>query len=472
MRKSHILGRSGFAVALALIAVLVLVFAGRPVGAQSSFSSGSTSADGAFAPTTSQSIQVPASGVFNYTTVNIPAGVAITYTPNATNTPVTILASGDVTIAGLLILDGQKGTAAGAGGAGGPGGFGGGNGAVGIGTQSGTNGDGPGAGFGGSVSASTAAPGGGAGHAISGNTPNVAGSGSGGPAYGAAVLLPLIGGSGGGGGAATATFSGAGGGGGGGAILIASSTTITVSGGIYARGNVDGGGFGGAAGGSGSGGAIRLVANTLAGSGTLDVTCLGNSVQNFQGSNAGSIGYVRAEGYTTGAFTPSVPSGGMSLSTPNPVSIPSGGPSLVIASVGGVSAPSAPLGSLSGPPDIVLPATQPNPVTVNLQGSGIPLGTSAQLTITPLVGPAGAPVSSTAFGGAIGSSAAQASVTLPAGMSVITAAITVNLSNLADNRLPTHINGEPIDKVEIAATFGGKSRLTYITRSGKRIPAE
>ena len=47
---------------------------------------------------------MPDSGVFNFTTVNIPAGVTITFNRNATNKPLTILAIGDVVIAGTIIL--------------------------------------------------------------------------------------------------------------------------------------------------------------------------------------------------------------------------------------------------------------------------------------------------------------------------------------------------------------------------------
>ena len=90
--------------------------------AQNSFNSGSTGADGAFAPTTSQSIAVPTSGTFNFTTVNIPSGLTITFTRNSTNSPLTILASGDVVIAGNINIDGQTATANGAGALGGPGG--------------------------------------------------------------------------------------------------------------------------------------------------------------------------------------------------------------------------------------------------------------------------------------------------------------------------------------------------------------
>lgn len=46
--------------------------------AQGSFNSGSTGADGAFAPTQGWvNVQVPPSGVLNYTTINIPDGVNV-----------------------------------------------------------------------------------------------------------------------------------------------------------------------------------------------------------------------------------------------------------------------------------------------------------------------------------------------------------------------------------------------------------
>src|SRR5687767_6259305 len=57
-----------------LLAMLTLTFslvcAAETLQAQRQFSSGSTGADGAFAPTASQSIVVPDSGLFNFTTVN------------------------------------------------------------------------------------------------------------------------------------------------------------------------------------------------------------------------------------------------------------------------------------------------------------------------------------------------------------------------------------------------------------------
>src|SRR5437588_6316508 len=127
-----------------------LLFAAATVHGQNSFNSASTGTDGAFAPTTSQSIAVPASGTFNFTTVNIPSGVTITFTRNATNTPLTILASGDVVIAGNINIDGQPGSTNNTGGLGGPGGSNGGAGGYGFDqSSSGVPGDGPGGGGGG-----------------------------------------------------------------------------------------------------------------------------------------------------------------------------------------------------------------------------------------------------------------------------------------------------------------------------------
>lgn len=152
------------------------------------FNSGSTGADGAFSPTVNTELQVPASGVFNFTTVNIPSGVLVTFKPNAANTPVTILASGDVTISGVVSVNGGS-AGAGGGGTGGPGGF---RGGAGSGTGTGGTGLGPGGGSGG-VSPYFIGDGGSYATSPTGNPSLI---------YGTNLLLPLLGGSGGGGGGA------------------------------------------------------------------------------------------------------------------------------------------------------------------------------------------------------------------------------------------------------------------------------
>ncbi|HKQ52750.1 MAG TPA: hypothetical protein VJT74_10300, partial [Pyrinomonadaceae bacterium] len=77
--------------AAACLLLSLLTCAALTAHAQNNFSSGSTGADGAFSPTSSQTIVVPDSGVFNFTTVNIPNDVFITFARNSKNTPVTIL---------------------------------------------------------------------------------------------------------------------------------------------------------------------------------------------------------------------------------------------------------------------------------------------------------------------------------------------------------------------------------------------
>lgn len=469
LRKPRLIGRW----AAMIVTALSLFCAADTLNAQNSFNSGSTGADGAFAPTTNQSIAVPDSGVFNFTTINIPAGVTITFTRNATNNPVTILASGDVVIAGIVNVDGKAATANGLGGLGGPGGFNGGTGGYGFDQSfSGVPGDGPGGGGGGiggtTITGTNIGDGGGGGFGLPGGSGGGGtNAGLGGPRFGTVAILPLVGGSGGGGGAASANTRGGPGGGGGGAILIASSGTITLNGTIFARGG-SGLGFSTffSGGGGGSGGAIRLIANTFTGTGVMNVTG-GNGVGgNFHNGGSGGQGYIRVEAFDKTNFTGSTsPTNIISFALPHAITPPNT-PSLRIASVGGINAPSTPLGSLQGVPDIIVPSSQPNPVTVALEGSNLPLGTIVQVTLTPSTGNRTS-LQSSGLAGTESASTATASVTLPAGMAVISASATIDLTLAKAN--PIFIEGERVRRIEVAATFGGPSQLTYITASGRRI---
>ena len=80
------------------LTVMLVLMPGLALG----FDSGSTGADGALNPTVNTQLQLPPSGIFNFTSVNIPSGVTVTFQKNTTNTPVTILASSNVTIVGAL----------------------------------------------------------------------------------------------------------------------------------------------------------------------------------------------------------------------------------------------------------------------------------------------------------------------------------------------------------------------------------
>jgi hypothetical protein len=176
---------------------------------------------------------------------------------------------------------------------------------------------------------------------------------------------------------------------------------------------------------------------------------------------------VRVEAFDTSSLSATtINNAPISTSLPNPVN-PPGAPQLVIASVGGVSAPANPLGTFSGPPDIVLPANQTNPVNVVVQASGIPAGTAVTVTVVPSNG-APSPGQGASLTGTTASSSTTISVSLPPGVNVLTASAIIDLT-VARSGPPLLINGDKIDRIEIAATFGEASRITYVTHSGKRI---
>ncbi len=415
------------------------------VGTAYSFESGSTGADGPFNPTSNVELQLPPDGVFNFTTVNIPAGVTVTFKKNSANTPVYILATGDVLIQGTIRVDGisTTSTTGTSPGKGGPGGYDGGyGGSTGL---PGGRGLGPGGGGGGPSSSYT--NGGGGGFGTAGGT---SGSlhGAGGSTYGNANLIPLIGGSGGGGSAGSSTASGSGGGGGGGAILIASSGTITVTGTISANG---GDGYSNA--GGGSGGAIRLIANTIEGDGTISARGGDLSVNNKGGS-----GRIRLEAYTITRTAGTDPP--YTYGQPGPIFVPNS-PSLRITSIGGISVPETPTGSYAVP-DVLLPSTTTNPVTVTLSASNIPAGTTVTVSVIPQYG--SATNVTTILNGTDQSSTASADVNLSTQyVNVIMAQATFTLQTAM------YYDGERIEGVRVVTTMGKGSEVVYITESGKEI---
>jgi hypothetical protein len=458
------------------MAFLLSGFCFFQAAAQGGFVSGSTGADGELAPTANQTIQLPESGVFNFTNVNVPSGVTVKFIPNSQNTPVTILATGNVTITGSIVVDGDPGLSTGMGGKGGPGGGGGGAGGLMIDNFAGITGDGRGGGGGGGTNITGTTNwggGGGGGYGLAGSNGASNGNsnaliGQGGPAYGTSSLLPLLGGSGGGGGAASSSNNrGGAGGGGGGAILIASSGTLTLSGTISARGgngvtiNVGGGG------GAGAGGAIRLIANTLVGTGSLDVRggTAGSIVFTGSPGGSGGRGFLRAETYDYSTFNPNTNSTPINITLPNPVSVPAN-PMLRISTIAGVTVPVNAKGSLQGAPDVVLPGALANPVEIQIEAANVPVDQVVQVTITPPNGTR-TTYQSTALTGTNSTSTATASISLPAGMSVITVTLTVNLQTA--KMQPLFIDGERINRIEIAANLGGQSETFYVTAAGKRL---
>jgi len=428
-----------------LLFTLLLMAVGTAAQATiSTFVSGSTGADGALNPSTNTIVTIPASGVMNYTTINVPAGITVTFLANALNTPIALLATGNVTIAGTISVNGGNATAT-APGTGGPGGFGGGiayNPYVVI----GGSGLGPGGGQG---AGPTTTP-------TTGGNGSYAGIGTGNSApttYGNINILPLIGGSGGGGG-----FNGfyqSFGGGGGGAILIASTGTITHTGTITAKG---GGGF--SAGGAGSAGAIKLMANNVTGSGTIDAS-----------SGTGGTGRTRIESFNLSFYGTSNPA--FTYGIPGSV-FGSAPPSIAITSIAGISAPAIPTGSFVAP-DVSLPNTTVNPVPVTITATNIPVGTNFTIRVIPSGWKTTAvtndlPVVTTTLSGTTAFSTGSANVTIPPTCSAIGLACTsVIVAQATFTVTAFNYNGEEIDQVRVARSSNGTSGLFYIAKSGKEI---
>lgn len=310
--------------ALALVASVSSVFAQLIIPSDGS--------DGAFSPvanievdlsqavtgTWSDPSSIPSKGiydaqkwaiVFKYASVNIPAGVTVTFKNHPSYAPVVWLVQGSVNITGTVSVNGRDGF-------------------IGVGAQTLAE-PGPG-GFRGGASGLS---GSGLGLGIGDGQYNVS--------YGNPVILPLIGGSGGAGIAADGTNYG--GGSGAGAILIATPGTIQVAGLISA---IRGGGYR-----QGSGGAVKLIANQVIGTGSL---------------NSSTSGRVRVE---ANIFSPTV------ISTPSTIAVPPGttptifqsatSPVVKIISVDGLPSPADPTAPLVSSADISI--YKNTPVTVVLK---------------------------------------------------------------------------------------------------------
>lgn len=478
--KKQMKYKGGRKMKTAVVLTLVLCFFTLFNASAQAFDSGSTGALGAFNPTNNIEVQLPENGILNYTTVNIPSGVTVTFKKNTSNTPVYILATGDVTVAGTINLNGIAGNIL-TPGKGGTGGF---DGGVGAAVAScGGRGLGPGGGNPGTFGTSYGYGSGGGGGGFSANGANGGQIGSGeytrggggGQTYGNANNFPLIGGSGGGGGCGSNSYIGGSGGGGGGAILIASSGTINVTGSITANGGA-GASYGwccwtyNGGGGGGSAGAIRLVADVIKGEGTISANVgIGGTggYSSYANGGTGGAGRIRIEANTLLR--------GSNTSPPytfyaHPVAVfPAVPPSLKITKVGGINVPAIATGAYSTP-DIVLPVGAVNPMDVLVEAANIPIGTIVTVVATPEYG---SPVTVTAtLSGTDASSTATAQVTLSKkSISILMATATFTLQT-ASNQMPFYAGGEKVEKIKVTTILGGKSFITYITESGKEVPAD
>lgn len=332
-----------------MLAALALLAAPRLPAA--AFSAGSDGSYGPLLITNNTVLPVPSNGVFHCTTITIGASATLSFAPNELNTPVYLLAQGDVLIEGTIDVSGQNWNA---GGRGGPGGFAGG--APAKPDLPTGDGHGPGGGRGGISNSSVdpGYPGNGSFGAVDARTSST----NNGRIYGNSLLVPLIGGSGGGG-----RPDGYIGGGGGGAILIASDTSIWLSGTIRARGGS------GVYFCSGSGGGVRLVAPAINGAGVVDAR---------DGNEAwtGRIRLDRIRGglpnlygvYSLGSFLSVFPEG---LAT------------LAFTEVAGTTIPEDSMAALQ----LLLPVGASTSQTVKLRGRNFQGTVPIQVAVTPENGP-------------------------------------------------------------------------------------
>jgi len=381
------------------------------------FSSGSTGADGPLDLTSGdRTVQLPESGILNYTTVNIPAGRTLRFKRNSHNTPVYMLAQGNVSIAGVVdVTAGSDPDTPASAQTPGPGGF-----------------------YGGNLGQLGFGPGGG--QPLPGDVN--------GRWIGPLSLVPLIGGSGG-------YDKGAGGGG---AIAIASSASITISGAVHAWSACLGCFRGG------SGGAIRLVANAITVSGDL------NAHSSFGGSgNNGNPGVVHLEapaGALTFTGTSSPPAG---LFPINPIITQANSPSLTITSVGGFPVPSY-AGKRFDTYDMLLPNQLPDPINVVVQANNIPVGT--QVSIGIVNGSPSATTTPASLQGTFSSSTATPTVS-----SLNRAAVTYLIASATFDppagSAPFNQKGANyVDKVRVESLVGAKPRFVFLRIDGSVISEE
>jgi hypothetical protein len=380
------------------------------------FSSGSTGADGTLDLSAGDlTVVLPASGVLNYTTVNIPVGRTLTFQNNLTNTAVVVLAQGTVNVAGTINIQAT-------GSAPGPGGF-----------------------YGGAPGQPGLGPGGGQPVWTDTSIEN-------GTWVGPLSLVPNIGGSGGGGISACVTANDAYGGHGGGAITIASSTSISMTGGILADPSngiqVKNTGcnfpFNFTYGASG---AIRLVSNAVSVSGNLSA-----AVARLE-APLGNVAY-------TGSGVAPV------ISPINPEIVPTKPPSLTILSIGGYPVPSY-SGSSFSSIDLLLPNQMADPIPVVVQGTNLPVGSPVAVNFS------GSPNATSTTANLAGTSATSTATVYisnlnRAAVSYLFVSATFDPTLIAQYVPQKGPNA--VSKIELAAAIAQKTQYRFFRLDGSQVP--
>ena len=102
---------------------MVVAVTSLPALGQDRFDAGSDGSYGAINVTEGEvALDIPVDGVFHCTTINVATDATLRFNRNANNTPVYLLANGDITIDGTLDISGGRGDTT-RGGQSGPGGF-------------------------------------------------------------------------------------------------------------------------------------------------------------------------------------------------------------------------------------------------------------------------------------------------------------------------------------------------------------
>lgn len=347
--------------------LLLAAFFSGVLAAQAQLTIPSDGSDGAFNPATNVEIDLglattalwnaPGSGngvydaekwavVFKYSSVNIPAGVKVTFKNHPTYAPVVWLVQGNVTIDGELNLDGKAGTSDAVLGLvptePGPGGFRGG--------ARGPAGNGYGYGPGASGVSNNGF----------GNTASYVG------VYGNPQIIPLIGGSG------SAVKNGNHTGcGGGGVIGIFSAGTVTINGVATAQGGT----VPATSSSAGAGGAIKIVASTIAGAGQIQ--CIN--------SGFGNAGRIRLETNSLAASIRTFPDSiGVPPANPPVIWPAANAPIAKVVSVDTVNAPLDPRAPLVASADVAIQNS--NQVAILIETQNFPIEGVVQLNITPKFG--------------------------------------------------------------------------------------
>jgi hypothetical protein len=135
-----------------------------------------------------------------------------------------------------------------------------------------------------------------------------------------------------------------------------------------------------------------------------------------------------------------------------------------------MSAPANPVGSVLGAPDVMLPVGTTNPVTVGLAASNVPMGTTVQLTATPQSG-SKTTASCALLDGSQANSSCTASISIALTQTNILMASAVFPLVASAGDGPIYAEGEEVKWVRVASVLGGPSTVTYITATGKEVPA-